>query len=213
MSDSLQQQLIRAGLVSQERAEELSKPKPKRPVRNNKQGKTGKGGSERAAQSKKPAGRGGKPNSPGGPKPAAKRSGPSPAAKKAAKAAKAAELDAKAEAELAAKRELKARIKKLIEDSSITEFSGELTFSYVVGERIRQLFVTQEYLDKVSAGDLAITRLNRQTHLVTPDVAKQLVELNPQWLVVINDPTQEQPVVSGEEDPYADYKVPDDLHW
>jgi len=29
----------------------------------------------------------------------------------------------------------------------------------------------------------------------------------------VNDPSKEQPQVSGEEDPYADYKVPDDLHW
>ncbi len=202
MSDSLQQQLIRAGLVSQERAEELAKPKPKKPPRKRPTtAKGGKSGSDKTKPKMGPARR---------QRPPAKPSSPSPAAKKAAKAA---EIDAAAEAELAQKRELKAKIKKLIDDNSITEFTGELTFNYVVGERVRQVFVSQEYLDKISAGDLAITRLNRQTHLVTPDVAQQLIDLNPQWLVVVNDPNQEQPQVSGEEDPYADYKVPDDMHW
>lgn len=202
MSDSLQQQLIRAGLVSEQRAEELAKPKPKRaqkPRQNSAKG--AKGGADRGAQGKK------------GPAREQKRPAKRPAAKKPDKAAKAAEAEAKAEAEMAAKRELKAKIKKLIEENSVTEFVGELTFSYVVGDRIRQLFVTQEYLDKVSAGELAITRLNRQTHLVTPEIADQLLALNPQWLVVLNDPSKEQPQVTGEEDPYADYKVPDDLHW
>lgn len=202
MSDSLQQQLIQAGLVSQERAEELAKPKPKRAPRKRAGGKGekgGKGGKPKAgtqAQDGKRAQRGKRPAKGG------RSNKPAPA-----------ELDAAAEAELAAKRELKAKIKTLIEENSVTEFAGELTFSYVVGERIRQLFVTQEYLDKITAGALAITRLNRQTHLVSPEVAAQLLELNPQWLVVINDPNQEQPTVDAAEDPYADYQVPDDLHW
>lgn len=204
MSDSLQQQLIRAGLVTQERAEELNKPKPKR-APNKRQNPKGAKGS--AASGKKGPQRERKsPNN--------KRPAQSHEAKKTAKAAKAAEVEAKAEAELAAKRELKAKIKTLIEENSVTEFTGELTFSYVVGDRIRQLFVTQEYLDKISKGELAITRLNRQTHLVTPEVSEQLLALNPQWLVVFNDPSKEQPQVPNtEEDPYAEYKVPDDLHW
>lgn len=202
MSDSLQQQLINAGLVTQERAEALSKPKPKR-TQHKRQGppKAGKNTAKKGGQAKKGHVK---------PKDHSKRNANAAAQQKAAKAA---ELEAKAEAELIAKRELKAKIKKLIDDNSVTEFTGELTFSYVVGERIRQIFVTQEYLDKISAGDLAITRLNRQTHLVSPEIAKQLIELNPQWLVVLNDPEKDQPQVSGEEDPYADYKVPDDLHW
>ena len=204
MSDSLQQQLIRAGLVTQERAEALNKPKPKRAPNKRPNPK----GAKTSANANATPGKKGPPRDR---KTTAKRPAQSNHAKKAAKAA---ELEAQAEVELTAKRELKAKIKTLIEENSVTEFTGELTFNYVVGERIRQLFVTQEFLDKVSAGELAITRLNRQTHLVTPDVAEQLIALNPQWLVVVNDPSKEQPVMAAaEDDPYAGYKVPDDLHW
>ena len=208
MSDSLQQQLIRAGLVTQERAEALNKPKPKRAPNKRPNPKGAKDGTKGSANANAAPGKKGPPRE-------RKNTGKRPAqSNHAKKAAKAAELEAQAEVELTAKRELKAKIKTLIEESSVTEFTGELTFSYVVGERIRQLFVTQEYLDKISKGELAITRLNRQTHLVTPEVAEQLIGLNPQWLVVVNDPSQEQPKITGsEDDPYADYKVPDDLHW
>lgn len=202
MADSLQQQLINAGLVSQERAEELSKPKPKRlPRKRPSPTKGTKGKSRTSSQARD--------TSPKKQKTSDEKSMRS----KGAKQAKAVELDAKAEADMAAKRELKAKIKTLIEANSVTDFKGDLSFSYIVGERIRQLFVTQEYLNKISAGELAITRLNRQTHLVTPEVAEQLTLLNPQWLVVFNDPNKEQPKVSEASDPYADYKVPDDLHW
>lgn len=111
------------------------------------------------------------------------------------------------------KKAVKAAIKKLIEDNRVTH-TGSNAYSYQLGNRVRQLFVNDECRQKLGRGELVITRLNGNTHLVGPETGKEILDLNPDWMVIMpreNDTQDDRR--DGDDDDYGDYKVPDDLIW
>jgi len=109
---------------------------------------------------------------------------------------------------IAHKKAIKEKIRVLIEEHRIKEHKGEEIYSYQVGSRVRQLFVKAEYRTDLSAGKLLITRLNGNTYLIPPDIADQVLALNPEWAIIHN-----QREDSTEDPHYADYQIPDDLSW
>lgn len=124
---------------------------------------------------------------------------------------------AKAEADrLAAiateKKALKAKIRKLIEDNKIEKYRGDLAHSYLVGKRIKQIFVTESVRNQLLASEIVITRLNGTTYLVPAETGEQILILNPQWALF--KPGQDNNAGEDDtDDEYADYQVPDDLQW
>jgi uncharacterized protein YaiL (DUF2058 family) len=109
----------------------------------------------------------------------------------------------------AAKKKLKAQIKQLIEENKAEKTSGEIAHSYLVGKRIKQLFVNEDTRKKIVEGELVITRLNGSTYLIPADIGDQVLSLNPDWIVI----TPASSDTPSEDDDYADYQVPDDLQW
>lgn len=62
---------------------------------------------------------------------------------------------------------------------------------------------------QLAAGQLVIVRLGDATELVPKVVADKIAERDPSLVVRVKKSTA-QP---DENDPYADYKIPDDLMW
>ncbi len=84
-----------------------------------------------------------------------------------------------------------------------------IAHSYIIGKRIKQLFVSEELREKLVEGSLVITRLNGSTYLIPAKVGEQVRALNPDWVVI----TPNDGSGSEADDEYADYQVPDDLTW
>ena len=137
---------------------------------------------------------------------------------KAAKAAvshtannKADKKDAQQEAAaLAEKKRVKAAIKEIIEASALKDHKGETAYSFVLGKKVRQLYVNEDAHKKLSAGEWVITRLNGNTHVIPIDQVEPILALNPDWAIVQNQADGEQ---SPEDDEYKDFQIPDDLNW
>ena len=64
-------------------------------------------------------------------------------------------------------------------------------------------------MDPLSRGQLAIVRLDQGYELVPAKVAEKISQRDPQCVVVLNEARTEL----DEEDPYADFQIPDDLMW
>lgn len=109
----------------------------------------------------------------------------------------------------AEKKKLKAQIKQIIEDNKAEKTSGEIAHSYLVGKRIKQIFVNEDIRKKLVEGELVITRLNGSTYLVPAEIGEQVLSLNPDWIVIT--PTSSD--APSDDDEYADFQVPDDLQW
>lgn len=112
----------------------------------------------------------------------------------------------------AEKRALAAQIKQLIEMNAIAK-DGDQKFSFTDANVIKHIYVSQTQIDQLSRGTLAIvTQLSgkKQSHELVPMGVAEKIEQRDATLVVFKA-KQESP--AEEDDPYADFKIPDDLTW
>ena len=58
---------------------------------------------------------------------------------------------------------------------------------------------------------MSLCGLDETSYLVTRETAEKLAELDPTVVLVQNDKMVDEQV--DNEDPYADYQIPDDLMW
>ena len=110
---------------------------------------------------------------------------------------------------IAERKRIKAEIKAIIEAGRIEKTTGETAHSYLVGKRIKQMFVSESIQKQLVAGELVITRLNGSTYLIPAPTGEKVLSLNPDWVVI----TPSTDNATDDDDEYAEYQVPDDLKW
>lgn len=106
-------------------------------------------------------------------------------------------------------KEIKAQVKQLITLNTIALGDGDIKYNFTDGTLVKSLYVTQEIRDQLSKGNLSIARLE-ETYAVIPTVVAKKIAERDQETVIENDVKEE---VVEEDDPYAQYVVPDDLMW
>jgi len=126
----------------------------------------------------------------------------------AEKAARDRELN-RQQKEEAGRKAVHAQVRQLVELNRLPRDDGEVGYNFQDGAAIRKIFVTAEVHDKLARGLLAIARLDDR-YVVIPSVVAGKIRQRDESVIVSNAATQ---LESGEDDPYADYKVPDDLMW
>jgi len=186
---SLQEQLLKAGLVDKNKLQKAEKEKQKR-----------------SNQSRKAAG-----------KSAASKVDPKKAAaekRHAERVARDRALDEKRKQALDQKA-IAAQVKQLIETNKVDRSKGEIPYSFVYRKKIKKMFIGETEKNLLTGGRLAIvtTVINnegRRFELVPMEVARKIAERDPETVIELN---AEDGSASNEDDPYADYKIPDDLTW
>jgi uncharacterized protein YaiL (DUF2058 family) len=126
----------------------------------------------------------------------------------AEKAARDRELNRRQREEVERKA-LRAQVRQLVKAHRLPRDDGEVGYNFQDGTAIKKIFVSQEVRDKLARGQLAIVRLGER-YAVIPSVVAEKILLIDKTCVVSNATTQAE---NGGDDPYADYKVPDDLMW
>ena len=111
--------------------------------------------------------------------------------------------------EAAERRAIQAQIRQLIELNRLSRDGGETGYNFQDGTAIRKLFVTEDIHSKLGRGLLTIVRFD-DGYEVIPSVVAEKIKLRDPSCVVSHVMTA---VEDDEDDPYADYKVPDDLMW
>jgi uncharacterized protein YaiL (DUF2058 family) len=104
---------------------------------------------------------------------------------------------------------INAQITQLITLNKIAE-SGELTYHFKSGNKVKKLCVNNEIQDKLSRGVLAIIVYNNSHAIIPVSVAKKIQQRMPKKEITIAESNSD---ISKEQDMYADYKIPDDLMW
>ncbi len=133
-----------------------------------------------------------------------------PANTAADKAARKAKEQAQEDARILERKRIKAEIKALIEETREKETEGDQIYSYILGNRVKQLYVNQACHEKIANRTVAITRLNGATYLIPVETADKVKALNPDWAVIFApDENKQHP----ENDDYAGFEIPDDLKW
>ena len=102
-----------------------------------------------------------------------------------------------------------AQVRQLIEMNRLPRNDGEVGYNFQDGTAVRKIFVTEEVHDKLGRGLLAIARFDDRYEVI-PSVVAEKIMLREESCIVSNATTR---LESGEDDPYADYQVPDVLMW
>jgi uncharacterized protein YaiL (DUF2058 family) len=102
-----------------------------------------------------------------------------------------------------------AQVRQLVELNRLPREDGDVGYNFQDGTAVRKIFVTQDMHDKLARGLLAIVRLDEGYEVIPSVVAKKIM-LRDADCIVSNATSQPE---SGDDDLYADYKVPDDLMW
>lgn len=109
------------------------------------------------------------------------------------------------------RREEAARGKQLVETHRLEKDEKGNAFRFNADGKIQRIFVNKEMADLLSRGSLGIVRITDQYEVVPRNVAEKIQEINPKIFVSLATKTAENE--PDPDDPYADYKVPDDLMW
>lgn len=113
-------------------------------------------------------------------------------------------------------KEHKAQVKQLIEMNRIVISKGHIGFNFTDNNLIKKVEVDKLTQAQLISGRLAIARLatdhsNENEYVIIPaSVADKIAQRDASSIVLNSALSQE---AQNEDDPYADFKVPDDLMW
>ena len=144
MGNSLQDQLLKAGLVDEKQARKARAAKA--PKKRGKKGHQAPVVSESALAARQ---------------------------EMAAKAERDRALNRQSRAD-AERKALTAQIRQLVEQNRLPRENGEIGYHFVDGGKVRKLYVTAEIRDKLGKGQLAIVRLGDRYDVVPADVAEKI---------------------------------------
>ncbi|HFZ8994625.1 TPA: DUF2058 domain-containing protein [Citrobacter freundii] len=113
-------------------------------------------------------------------------------------------------------KEYKAQVKQLIEMNRIVITKGDIGFNFTDNNLIKKIDVDKLTQTQLINGRLAIARLVVNTKgdceyaIIPASVADKIAQRDADSIVLNSALSQEE---QDEDDPYADFKVPDDLMW
>lgn len=186
MSKSLQDQLLNSGLVDSKKAKELSKEKRK----TQKAKKIAKGTvvvNETQEKLKQDA-----------------------AEKK--ERDRLLNLKLKADAD---KKAIAAQIAQLVDHYKLQRTKGDKEYNFKDGKLIKKIYVDAKILEEIARGRLCIVRIGETYQIIPKPIADRIRERDASVVVVYNERKDQKDAVPKDSDEayYAQFEIPDDLHW
>ena len=123
-------------------------------------------------------------------------------------AERARELNAQRDA-AAAEKAVAAQIAQMVRQNRQAKGNGDIAYNFAIGTKIERIHVSEKVRDHLVAGRLAIVAHGGVFELVPRVVADKIAERAPDSVVRVNKASTEVEA----DDPYADYKIPDDFSW
>jgi uncharacterized protein YaiL (DUF2058 family) len=111
---------------------------------------------------------------------------------------------------VAEQKAIAAQIKQLIDMNRIDKGKGDSGYQFADDGKIKKINVKAQLHEQLSKGRIAIVRAQSGYELVPIPVADKISQRDASCVLVRNDLAVEE---IDEDDPYADYKIPDDLMW
>ncbi len=185
MSDSLRDQLLKAGLVTSEQVREAEQSKGRRtqkPRNKPGRGKKPRADASKRAQRQEPA--------------RSAASQPTPAPEPA---------QAKRPVEGRARSRIDRRLKTLLDEVAVNDTKADIAHHFTRGSKIKHVYVTKAQQRQLADGEIAIAVFHGRNFIVSWSDARRLSEIDPDLFVFRHDPDAP--------DPEAEHPVPDDLDW
>ena len=126
-------------------------------------------------------------------------------------AERARELNAQRDA-AATQKAIMAQIVQMVQQNKQPKTKNgkdDVPYNFTFGTKIERLYVSPQVQEHLVAGRLVIVGLNGGFELVPRVIAEKIAERDASLVVQVKKASQEV----DEDDPYAAYKIPDDLMW
>jgi len=108
-----------------------------------------------------------------------------------------------------------AEIRQLIAEHKLNRQGGEVRYHFQDGTQLKQLYVTEALQQQLGRGQAGIVKQGGRYEVVMSEIAERIAARDALALVLLNTPTQPASAAPTAEaaDPYARYEIPDDLMW
>jgi uncharacterized protein YaiL (DUF2058 family) len=123
-------------------------------------------------------------------------------------AERARELNAQRDA-VATKKAIAAQIAQMVEKNRQSKGTGDIAYNFTHDRKIERLYVSAAVQAHLMAGRLVIVCQGGATELVPRIIADKIAERDASLVVRVNKTSAE----IDADDPYAAFKIPDDLMW
>ncbi len=107
-------------------------------------------------------------------------------------------------------KESAAQIRQLIETNRLNYDKGDTPYNFTDNNKIKRIFLSKEIADNLGKGRLAIVRQAGEYQIVPADLATKIQKVNKNLVVLLHSQKKQE---ADTDDPYAEFKVPDDLVW
>lgn len=106
-------------------------------------------------------------------------------------------------------KEIEAQCRQMITQHKIElPRNAEQSHNFAYENKVRTIYVTSELQAQLIRGQVAIAVLEEKFYLIPDKFAEKIEQRLPTYVIRVQP--EEEP---DEDDPYADYKIPDDLMW
>jgi uncharacterized protein YaiL (DUF2058 family) len=116
--------------------------------------------------------------------------------------------------DIARQKAIGAQVKQLIEVNKLDRSRGEIPYSFEYENKVKNILVTEDQKNHLTSGHLAIvvTGITKgsQFEIVAAQVAQKIAERDEQSVILLNG---RDASATLEDDLYAAYQIPDDLTW
>ncbi len=102
------------------------------------------------------------------------------------------------------------QIRQFILQNRVSKGEGDIAYNFTDEKLVKKLYISETLHKDLSEGRLAIAKLEGQYEIIPHGVAEKISEKAPEMILVHN---VKQDTESDEDDPYAEFQIPDDLMW
>jgi uncharacterized protein YaiL (DUF2058 family) len=103
------------------------------------------------------------------------------------------------------------KLLQMIAQHSEKDYQGEIDHHFIYDGKIKRIAVNDKTQKNLVNGQLAICVLNGKFYLINKEASEQLIKIDETVLVALHEKVDVSQV--SEDDPYAEFSVPDDLIW
>lgn len=107
-------------------------------------------------------------------------------------------------------RALRAEVQQLIETHKVARDGGEQSYQFLAGKRIAKIYVPQQLVRALATGRMGVVQWQERYEVLPYEALERLAERDEGVIVSWHKESEQAP---AEDDPYADFPIPDDLMW
>jgi uncharacterized protein len=107
-------------------------------------------------------------------------------------------------------KQIAAQIRQLIELNRYDRDEDGLAYKFIDRNKIKTIYVSEAMRNQIASGILAIVKLEKRYEVVSAEVAEKIKLRDQSSVIILNTDHQTE---ASSDDPYANFKVPDDLMW